>query len=395
MNLNLKRKRLILMIYWGESLREAERVREISTSMIRKMFEIVAKAKKEGIDVVSLSIGEPDFDTDERIIDFACKAKKMGYTHYTSNLGLDELREAIADRYHVDKDEVMVTAGGSEGLINASLSFIDRGSEVIIPTPNFLSYFIYTKLCEAKTIQIRTHPEFKLDINKISESASKKTSAIFLNYPNNPTGKVETKKNLEAVLEIAEDCGAIVISDEIYDQIYYEKKPVNLVDYENVVVVNGFSKSLAMTGWRIGFVIARKDLINTMLKVHQVNGVCAPAFAQKAVAEAFACGIFDEFTSKIRNAFRERRDYIYRELKKLGFKAVKPEGAFYIFPEIPEYFENCNEFVEKLVMNGVALTPGTPFGDGNERYVRISYACSIESLKKAVERIKIFLDSQS
>lgn len=370
---------------------EAARVREITTSMIRRMFEVVAEAKKRGIDVISLSIGEPDFDTDERIVELACRAKREGYTHYTSNLGIEELREAIAERYGVDRNEVMVTAGGSEALINASIAFIERNSRVVIPSPNFLSYFVYAKLCEAEIVQIKTHPNFNIDVDALNEVVNKNTSAIFINYPNNPTGVVEDGKTLKAVVEIAEDSEALVISDEIYDQIYYNKKPVNLVDRENVIVINGFSKSLAMTGWRVGFVIARENLIDSMLKVHQVNGVCAPSFAQKAIADAFASGIFDDVTARMRKAFRERRDYLYPALKKIGFKVVKPEGAFYMFPKIPVNI-NCVEFTEKLVMRGVAVTPGTAFGDGNESYIRVSYASSLNSLKKAVDRMRVFLE---
>ncbi len=370
---------------------EANRVRDISTSMIRRMFEVVAEAKRRGIDIVSLSIGEPDFDTDERIIEFACEAKRRGYTHYTSNMGIDELREAIAERYGVERDEVMVTAGGSEALMNASLAFIERGSEVVIPSPNFLSYFVYAKLCEAKAVQVKTHPEFRLDIDRLNEVVDRNTSVVFLNYPSNPTGVVEDERTLKAVVEIAQDAKAIVVSDEIYDQIYYDKKPVNLAGMENVVAVNGFSKSLAMTGWRVGFTIASKELLDSMLKVHQVNGVCAPAFAQKAIADAFAEGVFDDVTERMRRAFRGRRDYIYPAFRELGFEVVKPEGAFYLFPKIPVDMD-CVEFTEKLVMDGVAVTPGVAFGGGNERYVRVSYAASMDSLKVAVERIRKFLE---
>ena len=377
-------------------MQEAARVRGVSTSLIRRMFEVVVEAKKRGVDVINLGIGEPDFDTDKRIIELACKAKKEGYTHYTSNLGIEELREAIAERYGVEADEVMITAGGSEALMNASLSFVERDSKVVIPSPNFLSYFVYAKLCEAKTVQVFTHPDFSLNIKDIGEAVDENTSLLFLNYPNNPTGAVEDSRKLKEVVEIAEDSGALVVSDEIYDCIYYDKKPANLVNNENVVVVNGFSKSLAMTGWRVGFVIAREELINSMLKVHQVNGVCAPSFAQKAVADAFAEGIFDEVTEKMRRSFRERRDYIYPALKKLGFEVVKPEGAFYVFPKIPENVNlNCVDFTERLVMKGVAVTPGVAFGDGNERYIRISYAASLDSLKRAVERMKEFLEEFS
>ncbi len=369
---------------------ESSRVKDISTSMIRRMFEVVAEARKRGIDIISLSIGEPDFDTDERIIEFACEAKRRGFTHYTSNMGIDELREAIAERYGVEKDEVMITAGGSEALMNASLAFIERGSNVVIPSPNFLSYFVYAKICEASAIQIKTHPDFRLDIDKLNEVVDRKTSVIFLNYPSNPTGVVEDEKTLRAAVEIAQDANAVVVSDEIYDQIYYDRKPVNLAGMENVIAVNGFSKSLAMTGWRVGFTIADREMLDSMLKVHQVNGVCAPAFAQKAIAEAFNTGVFDDVTEKMRKAFRERRDYIYPAFRDLGFEVVKPEGAFYIFPKIPLDMD-CVEFTEKLVMNGVAVTPGVAFGEGNERYIRVSYAASMESLKEAVRRIGEFL----
>ncbi len=352
------------------------------------MFEIVEKAKREGKEVINLSIGEPDFRTDDEIIERACAAMRDGFTHYTSNFGIPELRQAIAERYGVDDRNVMVTAGASEALLNASLAFIDERSKVIIPSPNFLSYFVYAKMCKAKIVQIRTHENgFVVDPDKLNEVMDREVSMIFLNYPNNPTGVIADEKTLKAVAEIARDYDAIVISDEIYDQIYYDRKPISLAGYENVVVVNGFSKSLAMTGWRIGFVIAGEDLLDSMLKVHQVNGVCAPAFAQKAVAEVLADGTADRIAKKMVDEFRRRRDFVYSKLKEL-FEVVKPEGAFYIFPRIEG---NCMEFVEKLLLEkGVALTPGTPFGEGNESYVRISYATSMENLKVAMERIEEF-----
>ena len=365
---------------------EASRLSKISTSLIRRMFEVVERAKKEGKEIINLSIGEPDFDTPTEVVERACKAMKEGYTHYTSNFGIPELREAIAERYGVSAGEVMVTAGASEALLNASLAFIERGSEVVIPSPNFLSYFTYAKMCEAKTIQLRTHDNgFVVDPDELNEIMSDRVSVIFLNYPNNPTGAVADERTLKAIAEIAQDNRAVVISDEIYDTIYYDRKPSSLAGMENVVVINGFSKSLAMTGWRIGFVIAGDALLDSMLKVHQVNGVCAPAFAQKAVAEVLAEGLFDGLVRRMVEEFRRRRDFVYSRLKRI-YDVVKPEGAFYIFPNVRR---NCLEFVEDLLIKtGVAVTPGVAFGDWNETYVRISYATSMENLKKAMERLE-------
>jgi aspartate aminotransferase len=366
-------------------MREAARLSQISTSMIRRMFEIVERAKKEGREIISLTIGEPDFDTPQEVIERACGAMNAGFTHYTSNFGLEELRSAIAERYGVDSSNVMVTAGGSEALLNASLAFIEEGSKVVIPSPNFLSYFTYAKMCGGQIVQLRTHNNgFLPDVEKLNEIIDRNVSVIFLNYPNNPTGAVIDEKDARAVVEIAADNKAIVVSDEIYDQIYYDVKPTSLAGYENVVCVNGFSKSLSMTGWRIGFTIADEKLLDPMLKVHQVNGVCAPAFAQKAVAEVMAERLFDSIVSRMVKEFRQRRDYLYSELSKI-YDVVKPEGAFYMFVNVNQ---DCMEYAENLINLGVAVTPGLPFGDGNETYVRISYANSLENLKKAAEIIR-------
>ncbi|WP_202319392.1 pyridoxal phosphate-dependent aminotransferase [Archaeoglobus neptunius] len=366
-------------------MREAARLSEISTSMIRRMFEIVERARKEGREIVSLTIGEPDFSTPREVIERAVAAMNSGYTHYTSNFGLDELREVIAERYGVPTSDVMITAGGSEALMNASLALIERGSRVIIPTPNFLSYFTYAKLCEARIEEVRTHDTgFKPDPDRINEVMDRDVSVIFLNYPNNPTGVVAGKKELREIVEIASDYNAVVISDEIYDQIHYDAKPISLAGYENVVVVNGFSKSLSMTGWRIGFTIAGESLLDSMLKVHQVNGVCAPAFAQKAVADVIGDGLFDKIVSEMVSEFRRRRDYVYSELSEI-YEVVKPEGAFYMFVNVNE---DCMAFIEKLLQFGVAVTPGLPFGTHNKTYVRISYANSMENLKKAVKAFR-------
>jgi aspartate aminotransferase len=304
---------------------------------------------------------------------------------------LPELREMIAEKYGVGVENVMLTAGASEALLNASLAFIEEGSKVVVPSPSFLSYMTYAKICRAEIIQLRTHDnDFCIDVDEFAEIMDRGVSVVFLNYPNNPTGAVMGSKDLKAIVEIARDYGTVVVSDEIYDTIYYDIRPQSLAGYENVVVINGFSKSLSMTGWRIGYVIADEELMDSMLKVHQVNGVCAPAFAQKAVADVIAEGIFDKLVEKMVSEFRTRRDYIYGELKKY-FEVVKPEGAFYIFPKIGE---NCLSFAEKILEYGVAVTPGMPFGEWNEEYIRISYATSLENLKKAVERIREYYESE-
>lgn len=366
----------------------AKRVEKISTSLIRRMFEIVEKARKEGKDVINLSIGEPDFSTPAEIIDKAHEYMKKGYTHYTSNFGLEELREVIAERYGVEKDEVMVTVGASEALLNASLAFIDEGSDVLLHTPSFLSYFTYVKLTRSNAIEIPTSPDFTLKPHQVQERLTDRTSAIFLNYPTNPTGAVLSQKEIEEIYEVAGD-KAVVISDEVYDRIYFEKEPGSLAGMENAVVVNAFSKTLAMTGWRIGFVIANKDLLDEMLKVHQVNGVCAPAFAQKAVADFLAEGKDREFVEGMVREFRKRRDFVVSRLEK-HFDVVKPEGAFYVFVKAYE------GFVEDLLLEtGVALTPGNAFGSGFESYFRLSYATSMENLEKAMDRIDEFMESRA
>jgi aspartate aminotransferase len=370
---------------------EASRLKDVSSSMIRKMFEVVEKARREGKDIVSLTIGEPDFTTPVEVIERASRAMNEGFTHYTSNFGIEELRIAIAERYGVSKEEVMVTTGGSEALMNASLAFIEEGSRVVIPSPSFLSYFTYAKICRAKIEEVKTHEsKFVPTQESIAEVMNRDVSAVFLNYPNNPTGAVIDKRSAEEIVKIAADYGAVVISDEIYDRIYYDKRPQSLAGHENVVVVNGFSKSLAMTGWRIGFVIAKRELMDSMLKVHQVNGVCAPAFAQKAVAEVMQSGDFDVIVGKMVSEFRKRRDFVYGELSKL-YWTVKPEGAFYIFIDVRE---DCMKFSEKLIDYGVAVTPGKAFGSWNDSFVRISYANSMENLRIAVDRIKRYYEDQ-
>ncbi len=387
------------MSHWQEvvelTVKEAERIAGISTSTIRKMFEIVEIARKKGLDVINLAIGEPDFDTHPLIVERAFQAMRDGFTHYTSNFGLEELREEIAKRYRqrgadIDAGNIMMTTGACEALINTSLAFIERESRVVIPSPSFLGYFTYVSMCEAKVEVLMTHDSgFVIDADALNEVMGKDVSAIFLNYPNNPTGAVMSQKELEAVVEVAMDYDAIVISDEVYDAIYYDKDPGTLAGFENVVAINAFSKSLAMTGWRIGYAIASEDLLEKMLRIHQLNGVCAPAFAQKAVADVMAEGKDREITKTMVDEFRKRRDFVYSRLVEMGFDVVKPEGAFYAFPR---FDSDSTEFVEKLVLErGVSVTPGPPFGEGNQGYFRISYATSMDRLKEAMDRMEEFL----
>ncbi len=377
------------------AVKEAERIAGISTSTIRKMFEIVEIARRKGLDVINLAIGEPDFDTHPMIVEKAHQAMREGFTHYTSNFGLEELREEIAKRYRqrgadVDAENIMMTTGACEALINASLAFIERGSRVVIPSPSFLGYFTYVSMCEARVQTLSTHDsEFIVDADALNEIMGKDVSVVFINYPNNPTGAVMSQKELEAVAEVAMDYNAIVVSDEVYDSIYYDKEPGTLAGFENVIAVNAFSKSLAMTGWRIGYAVSTEEILERMLRIHQLNGVCAPAFAQKAVADVMSEGKDREITRSMVDEFRRRRDFVYSRLVDLGFSVIKPEGAFYVFPR---FDSDSSEFVEKLVLEkGVSVTPGPPFGDGNEGYFRISYATSLERLEEAMERIEEFI----
>ena len=377
----------------------ASRVRDISTSMIRKMFEMAQKSA--GREIISLGLGEPDFDTPKEICDAAYDAMLQGYTHYTSNFGIPELRERIAEKYReengmdVTAENVMVTVGACEALLNISIALFEEGSKIIIPSPSFVGYYAYVGIAGAEAVHLQTTHEdgFEIDPDKLNEIASRDIDAMMINTPNNPTGAVIPEDKVKAIAEIAEDNDIWIISDEVYEKIVYERNHTSFGKYyDKVITIGAFSKTFAMTGWRVGYVIADEDIIDKLLKVHQFNGVCAPAFAQKALVNYIGGEL--PAVKKMVNEFRRRRDLVVKRLNEIdGISCTKPYGAFYVFPKIEIGGMNGYEFTMKLFEDkGVVVVPGSAFGPGNEQHVRISYATSYEKLEKAMDLIEEFAE---
>ncbi|WP_456419919.1 pyridoxal phosphate-dependent aminotransferase, partial [Methanocaldococcus infernus] len=344
-----------------------------------------------GEDFINLGIGEPDFDTPEFVKEGAIKALREGKTCYSPNLGIPELREEIARKVNEDynlgisKDNVMVTGGASEALYLSTFGLLDRGDKVLIINPYFVSYKALSQLAEAKILEFKVDDNFNIDLDELNEVV-KGVKVIFFNSPTNPTGKVYDKKTIKGLAEIAEDNNIFIVSDEVYDKIIYEKEHYSPAQfYENVVIVNSFSKSYAMTGWRVGYLIAKKELIEEFLKIHQYSFACVNTFSQYGALVALREG--DSFIKKMVEEFKRRRDLIYKGLKK-KFQVVKPEGTFYIFPRVSEYGKDI-DVVKKLIENKILAVPGSAFG--NENYVRFSYATDYEKIKEALEIIEEIL----
>lgn len=366
-------------------MQPSKRVKDISLSGIRKMFELV------GEDSINLGLGEPDFDTPLHIREAAKKALDEGFTHYTVNKGIIELREAISskleadNRIHVTPDDIIVTVGASEGLLIALSALVDVGDEVLIPDPGFVSYDAAVKLAGGKSISVRLtdEEEFRMTPEKIQEYISSKTKAVIINSPSNPTGCVMTKEDIRGVAEIADDHGILVISDEIYEKIIYDEKHYSPGAYtDNSITINGFSKAYAMTGFRIGYVASGPEITEEMLKVHQYSTACASSISQKAALAALE-GPQDSIDSMVKE-FRRRRDLIMRRLTGMGISCVKPEGAFYVFPRVkfPEVF------VANALKKDVILVPGISCGIYGEDHVRLSYATSYEEIEKAMDKLE-------
>ncbi len=375
----------------------ASRVESISTSMIRKMFEMAQKSA--GKEIISLGLGEPDFDTPREICDSAYKAMQSGYTHYTSNFGIPELREKLAEKYReengmdITSENVMVTVGACEALMNISISLFEEGSKVIIPSPSFVGYYAYTGIAGAVPVHLKTSLEngFEIDPDALNEVAGRDIDAIMINSPNNPTGAVIPEKKVRAIAEIAEDNDMWIISDEVYEKIIYEREHTSFGKYyDKVITVGGFSKTFAMTGWRVGYVIADENIIDMLLKVHQFNGVCAPAFAQKALVD-YVGGNLPAVDDMVRE-FKRRRDLVVKRLNEIdGITCSKPYGAFYVFPRVEIGGMDGYEFTMKLFEDkGVVVVPGSAFGPGNENHIRISYATAYDKLERAMDLIEEF-----
>lgn len=377
----------------------SQKVMSIQPSGIRKFFDIANEME----DVVSLGVGEPDFDTPWHVRDEGIYSLEKGKTFYTSNAGLKELRVEICRylkrRCHIDYDpihETLVTVGGSEAIDIALRAMLDPGDEVLIPQPCYVSYLPCVELADGVpvTIELKEENEFRLTKEELLEKITDKTKVLVLPFPNNPTGAVMRRCDLEDIAEVVIQHDLFVLSDEIYSELTYEGEHVSIASLpgmkERTLTINGFSKAYAMTGWRLGYVCGPQEIIAQMTKIHQFAIMCAPTTSQYAAVEAMRNG--DEDVRKMRESYNQRRRYLMNAFQEIGLKCFEPFGAFYVFPCIKEFGMTSEEFAMRLLEEEhVAVVPGTAFGDCGEGFLRISYAYSIEDLKIALERLGRFV----
>ena len=377
----------------------SDKVVTIKPSGIRKFFDIVSEME----DAISLGVGEPDFDTPWHIRDEGIYSLEKGRTFYTSNSGLKELKVEIAKYInrtqgisYVPDHEVIVTVGGSEAIDIALRAMLNPGEEVLIPQPSFVSYEPCTILADGKPviIDLKEEDEFKLTPQELKDAITEKTKVLILPFPNNPTGATMEKEELEAIAEIIREKDIFVITDEIYGELTYKGKHVSLASLpgmqERTVLINGFSKAYAMTGWRLGYACAPRQIMEQMLKIHQFAIMCAPTTSQYAAVEALRNG--DDDVAMMRESYNQRRRFLMHSFKEMGLKCFEPYGAFYVFPCIKEFGMTSEEFAERLLAEEkVAVVPGTAFGDCGEGFLRISYAYSLDNLKIALDKIKAFI----
>ena len=378
----------------------SEKVKNIKPSGIRKFFDIVSEMK----DAISLGVGEPDFDTPWHIRDEGIYAFEKGKTFYTSNAGLKPLREEISNYIkrkqnicYNPNDEILVTVGGSEAIDIGLRAMVNTGDEVIIPQPSYVSYAPCADLAGAKNVYINLKAEndFRLTAEELENAITDKTKILILPYPNNPTGAVMGKSDLEKIAKIVIEKDIFVISDEIYSELTYNGQHVSIASLdgmkERTLLINGFSKAYAMTGWRLGYACAPKELIKQMTKIHQYAIMCAPTISQYAAVEALKNGDNDVLEMKI--SYNQRRRFLLSAFKDMGLECFEPNGAFYVFPCIKEFGMKSEEFATKfLEEEHVAAVPGTAFGESGEGFLRISYAYSLDTLKTAMERLKRFVE---
>ncbi|MCA1064911.1 aminotransferase [Rossellomorea sp. AcN35-11] len=381
----------------------SQSVKNLKPSGIRKFFDLAANM--EG--VISLGVGEPDFITSWTVREAAILSLEQGYTSYTANAGLLELREKIAlymkEGYSVDYDpanEIIVTVGASQALDISMRAIIDQGDEVIVVEPGFVSYVPLVQLAGGVPITVETKPEhgFKLTAEELEEAITPRTKAVLLCSPNNPTGTVLERENLEELAEVIRKHDLVVLSDEIYSELAYDERHVSIASLDDMrkrtIVINGFSKGFAMTGWRLGYICAPEEIASSLLKIHQYAMMCASTPAQYAAVEALDKGMDDVLEMK--RSYRHRRHYFVDSLNEMGLTCHTPGGAFYAFPSIEKTGMSSEEFAEKLLMEEkVAVVPGNVFGKGGEGHIRCSYASSMEQLQEAVKRIKRFVENHS
>ena len=380
----------------------ANNIASMPTSGIRKFFDIVSTME----DVVSLGVGEPDFETPWHVREEAISSIEKGRTAYTSNQGMINLRQAISDylynKYNIKYDaesEVLVTVGASEGIDLSLRAICNSGDEILVVEPSYVSYKPCIVMAGGVPVVVETKEEndFRLTVDDIKEKITDKTKAIIFPYPNNPTGAIMEKKDLEAIADIIIENDLIVISDEIYSELTYDGHHVSIASLPNMwdrtIVLNGFSKSFAMTGWRLGYAVAPKKFIEQMIKIHQYIIMCAPTMSQYAGLDALTNEYRDEDIDIMRESYNERRKVMVEGFRKMGLSCFEPKGAFYVFPCIKSTGLTSEEFCEKLLYNEkVAVVPGTAFGECGEGFIRCSYAYSVDSIRLALERIERFVN---
>lgn len=376
----------------------SEAIKNIKPSGIRKFFDIASTIE----DCISLGVGEPDFDTPWHITEEGIYALEQGYTFYTSNQGMPELRKEIC-RYLKRKydlsysnGEIIVTAGASEAVDIVIRSVVNPGDEVVILEPCYVCYEPDVLLAGGipKKIRLKDENEFRVTKEELESAITPKTKAVILNYPNNPTGGIMRKEDLEAIADVFIKHDILAISDEIYAELTYGADHVSIASipgmWERTVVINGFSKAYSMTGWRLGYVAGPDAIVSQTKKIHQFVVMCAPTLSQYAGIEALKNG--DKDIERMRKEYDRRRKYLLGEFKRLGLPCFEPRGAFYIFPDIRKYGMTSEEFcLELLEQERLVVVPGTAFGDSGEGFIRISYAYSLEALKEAIKRLERYL----
>ena len=378
----------------------AKKVVEIEPSGIRKFFDVVNEMK----DAISLGVGEPDFDTPWRIREEGIYSLEKGRTFYTSNSGLKELKEEICNYIqrktsvvYDPKSEVVVTVGGSEGIDIAMRAMLDPGDEVLIPQPSYVSYLPCAVLAGGVpvVIPLQNKNEFKLTREELEAAITPRTKILVLPFPNNPTGSIMTREDLEPIAEVVKEHDLFVISDEIYSELSYQGEHVSIAEFpglrERTIMINGFSKGFAMTGWRLGYACGPAEIIEQMIKIHQFAIMCAPTNSQYAAIEGLRnC---QPEVDEMREAYNQRRRFLMHEFRRIGLKSFEPYGAFYVFPDVSEFGMTSEEFATRfLEEERVAVVPGTAFGASGEGFIRISYAYSLEDLKVALGRLERFIE---
>ncbi len=379
----------------------SERVQAVKPSGIRKFFDLASTMK----DVISLGVGEPDFETPWQVRRAGIASLEKGRTFYTSNWGLQQLRDEIAglalrryDLFYDPHDEIVVTVGGSEAIDNALRAIVSLGDEVLIPEPSFVCYTPLTTLAGGVPVAISTVAEegFKLTPERLRAAITPKTKALILPYPNNPTGAIMNRQELEAIADVLRDTNIVVLSDEIYCMLTYQGEHVSIAQIdgmrERTIVIDGFSKSYAMTGWRLGWAMGPRELMKSICKIHQFGIMCAPTTAQFAGIEAIRTG--DDDIIHMRSQYDIRRRFLVSELRSMGLECFEPHGAFYVFPSIKSTGLTSEEFCNRLLQEQhVAVIPGDAFGESGAGHVRISYSYSMAHLREACSRIRDFLQT--